>query len=207
MVRFATIRSTVTVPRFKLLRSQDGVARRDRANEPYLVTLAVDAAGRAGRQIAFNTAHFPNVRRCDAVEMLGHGHLVYGPENPGEFVAVAVLLMESDAEVRERGRKLRDILGDSAVTGGLRRLLEASPTAGAIGHGLAEVAGFVARILEGNEDDEVIRVAGVFLRDVPVPYDVNRRMRRVNREAEINLAVVPLERSNGQGPITELVQL
>ena len=201
-------RIAITVPFFRLLRSQDGLFdKNQRANEPYLVTLAIDSNSKESPSIAFNSSPFPNVRRGEKVEMLGDGHLVYGPENPGEFVVVSILLMESDNEYRELGTKLETAIKDSAVDAGLKALMTANATAGAIGQGLQLATGLVARILKGNRDDEVIRTAGTFFRDRPVPYDINRQFTRGNKEAEIAVKVIALSESNGQGSAPKCVTL
>jgi hypothetical protein len=198
----------VTVPFFQLFKSQDGVRKRNaHANEPYLVTLAVDSRGRNDPQIEFNSSPFPNVRRNEKVEMLGDGHLVYGPSNPGEFAAVSVLLMESDDEYRSLGDRLEKFVKHSATEGGLKALLGANAAAGAVAAGLAQATGLLARLLKDNEDDEVLRITGTFFRDRPVPFDVNRQVTRFNDEARIGLKVIPLTEGNGQGTATRCVKL
>jgi hypothetical protein len=191
----------ITVPFFELLLNQDGPNgnNRRRRNEPFLVTLAVDSQGAANPKIGFNATTFPGIRRGERVDMLGDGHLVYGPSNPGEFVAVSVLLMESDAEYRNLGDKLKNFVQDSAVQAGLKALLAANATAGAIAMGLAEATSLLARMFKDNQDDEVLRVAGAFFRDRPVPYDVNRQATRKNADALMGLKVIPLDVPNGQG--------
>ena len=47
---------------------------------------------------------FPKVRPKSTVTMLGDGHLLYGPKQPGEFVALSVLMMESDADIRNTAK-------------------------------------------------------------------------------------------------------
>jgi len=192
----------VVVPRFKLLASSDGPrgSRKLYRNEPYLVTLAVDAGGGEGPKISFNSAFYPNVRQGDTVSMLGHGHLCYGPKNPGEWVAVSILVMESDEDIRERGKMLNrlvpEVMGDSSIMG----VLKMNPTVAVVAGVLSSVTGLIAKALVNNTDDLLLRTQGTFLRDVAVPYQVNRAVKKSNRWAEIDLAVVPLIASNGQGP-------
>lgn len=199
----------ITVPRFKLLKSRDGgaVLGHRRANEPYLVTLAVDSRGTDQPKIQFNTAFYPEVYEGDVVTMLGDGHLVYAPANPGEWVAVSVLLMESDADVRARGKAMMAAVSSIADDQGLKTLLATNPTALAVSTGLFMLAKVFAKHLENDGDDAILRAQGVYLRDRPVPYDVNRMVTRSNSGAEIDVKVIPLTAPNGQGPTPSYVEL
>ena len=40
---------------------------------------------------------------------------MYGPKNPGKFVALSVLLMESDGDMRELGETIKGIVKSSTV--------------------------------------------------------------------------------------------
>jgi len=63
---------------------------------------------------------FPKVRKGATVRMLGDGHLLYGPANPGEFVAMSVLIMESDRDLRTLGDELDKIVKSKAVDLGVK---------------------------------------------------------------------------------------
>ena len=199
----------ITVSRFKLNRSSDGPLGTEHlcSNEPYLITLAVDAHGIAQPILGFNSASYPNVREGDEVKMLGHGHLVYGPGNPGSWVAASVLLLESDGGVRRAGESLEAIIASAAKDAGLRTVLSSNPTALAVSSVLFSVGGLVARVLEANRDDQLLRTQGVFFRDEKVPFCVNRRLTRSNRMAEIDLDVIPLSSASGQGPTAQSLAL
>lgn len=199
----------ITVPRFVLRKSSDGPWGTTHLyrNEPYILTFAVDSNGLGTTKIDFNKASFPNVREGDEVNMIGDGHLVYGPANPGEWVAVSVLVMESDEGIRRAGKTLEEIVQNASLDAGLRALLTANATAAAIGRGLLSVGEIVARILQLNTDDQLFLTHGVFLRDKPVPYDVNRLFRRRNEYIELDLKVVNLQSPNGQGPVPSPLSL
>ena len=52
--------------------------------------------------------------------MLGDGHLLYGPANPGEFVALSVLIMECDRDMRKLGEELDRVVKSKAVDLGVK---------------------------------------------------------------------------------------
>jgi len=93
----------ITVPKFEFLKNSEGFLMQP-YNEPYILSFAVDSSGRSEPRLDFNFEPFYKVRPGDTVKMLGDGLLLYGPRNPGEFVALSVLVMESDEDVRKRAR-------------------------------------------------------------------------------------------------------
>lgn len=198
----------ITIPYFKLLANADGIPRNPRKyNEPYVVSLAVDAHGKADPALAFSTMAFPKVQKGDSIEMLGNGHLIYGPKQPGEFIAVSVLIMESDADVRARGEKIEQFVQSKALELGLGAIMAANASAGAALGVLKELTQFVAGFMRKNGDDELLRTEGTFLRDDPVPYQVNRRYKRANDFIDLGIQIIPLEVANGQGPSVHTLTL
>jgi len=187
----------ITVPRFKLLKHSDSVF--ERYNEPYIVSVAADSGGNAGPSLGFNFMEFPKVRVGGSVDMLGHGHLVYGPKNPGEFVAISILIMESDRDIREAARLAEAFVKSKAVELGMRAVMAANPGSGAVLGILKELVQFVAGELKNNRDDELFRTEGSFLRDSPNPYHVNRSYQQSNDYVELSLNIIPLETPNGEG--------
>lgn len=189
----------ITIPYFKLLKSADGVLEgNNRYNEPYIVSLAVDQAGPLPA-VAFNLMPFPKVKPGESVQMLGDGHLIYGPKNPGDFVAVSVLVMESDSDVREKGEALEQFVKSKAVDLGLAAVTAANAPAGTILGILKELTQFIAGRLKSNQDDELFRTEGTFLRDDIVPYHINRSYTPSNSFVSMQLKIIPLDASNGQG--------
>ena len=81
-----TSKIAITIPHFKLLKRADPFQK---YSEPYIVSLAVDEADTKRTELGFNLMPFPKVRKGATVRMLGDGHLLYGPANPGEFVALS----------------------------------------------------------------------------------------------------------------------
>jgi hypothetical protein len=54
--------------------------------------------------------------------------LLYGPENPGDFVTLNLALMESDADIRMAGENLDAFISDAANKTQASTLLAANPT-------------------------------------------------------------------------------
>ena len=102
-----TDKIAITIPKFSLLKNSDGIFQK--YNEPFIVSFAIDALGHNSPKIDFSFMPFPKIAKGGIVTMLGDGHLIYGPQNPGDFVAVSVLIMERDEDIRDLTR----ILGNS----------------------------------------------------------------------------------------------
>lgn len=188
----------ITIPEFTLLRNVDGIFQR--YNEPYITSVAVDASGKENPKIDFNFMPFPKVAKGGTVTMLGDGHLVYGPKNPGDFVAISVLVMENDKDIQDLGKTVEKIVKSKAVDLGMKALILANPGSAAVLGILKELTHFVAGLLKENSDDELFRTEGTFLRGHPVPYHINRAYEVGNDYVSLNLNVLPMHDHNGQGP-------
>ena len=189
----------ITIPRFTLRKHADPILTT--YNEPYLLSFCVDEAGCAAPGVDFNVMPFPKVKAGATVVMLGDGHLLYGPRNPGSFVALSVLVMESDKDLRQLGTTLQGIVRHQAVSLGMQAVLAAHPGAAAVLGILKELTQLVAGQLKNNKDDELCRIEGTFLRDHAVPYHVNRAYTGLGNDyVELSLHILPLQAPNGQGP-------
>lgn len=188
----------VTIPKFTLLKHVDGIL--ERYNEPYIVSVAIDESGKADPHIDFNFMPFPKVAKGGTVTMLGDGHLVYGPKNPGEFLAVSVLIMENDKDIRKLGKVVEDVVKSTAVDLGIKAVVAANPGAAAVLGILKELTQLVAGYLKSNEDDELYRTEGTFLRDHEAPYHINRSYEVGNEFVTMNMNIIPLKDTNGDGP-------
>ena len=195
----------ITIPKFTLLKSSDNAF--DRYNEPYIVSLAVDANGGGPSNIDFSALPFPKVARGGTVEMFGDGHLVYGPKNPGEFVAISILVMESDKEIRELGQAIEGIVQSKAVALGMNAVIAANPGAFGILGILKELTQLVSGMLQKNGDDELFRTEGSFLRGHSRPYHINEGYTRENDSVRLNLKVIPLQVSDGFGPTPKAISI
>jgi hypothetical protein len=196
----------ITMPRFTLLRRRDGIFQK--RNEPYVVSVAVDAAqNQANPSIDFNALPFPNVVAGDEIRMLGHGHLFYGPRHPGAWVALSVLFMESDQDLRDLGTRVNRVVQSKATDLAMKTVLAAKPGFGPVIGLLKELTQLVAAELQSNKDDELFRTHGIFLRDHPAPFDINRVYHRSNEFIEAEIKVTPLDAPNGQGSMIQSLTL
>jgi hypothetical protein len=196
----------ITIPEFTLKKHSDFIFQQ--YNEPYIVSLAIDSHGAANPQIDFNFMPFPKVRVGNTVRMLGDGHLVYCPKNPGEFVALSLLVMESDNDLRDFGKELETIVKSKAVSIGISAIISSNPGSGAILGILKELAVLISGLLKQNKDDELFRLDGTFLRDHPVSYHINRKYTDYGNDY-INMAIqiIPLSETNGQGVPVKTIPL
>jgi len=195
-----TQKIAITVPQFTLLKGSDGLFRKQhRYNEPYIVSFAIDESGEDTKSVKFNYMPFPKVKPGGSVIMLGDGHLVYGPKQPGDFAAVSILLMESDQDMRDLGKRIEDVARSKFVDLGLKMLLSVKPEAAGIIAVLKELTQLVSGALKNDGDDELFRTEGTFLRDLPNPYHVNREYRTGNDFVDLRLRILPMEKPNGQG--------
>lgn len=192
-----TSKIAITMSQFTLLKSSEFLF--DRYSEPYIVSLAIDnSIGHAGA-LRFNYMSFPKVRQGSTLTMLGDGHLLYGPDNPGDYLALSLLLMESDNDMREKGEAIEQIVTSKAVDLGFKAVILANPGSAAMLGLLKELTAFTAGRLAHNGDDETFRTEGAFLRDQPNPYHINRSYTQRNDFVELELKIIPLEVPNGEG--------
>ncbi|MGD1843660.1 MAG: hypothetical protein ACFB0B_22620 [Thermonemataceae bacterium] len=195
----------VTITEFTLLKKADFFL--ERYSEPYIVSMAIDEAGLANPAISFNTMPFPNMRKGDTITFDGQGHLIYGPKYPGSFVTYSILFMESDADIREAGKVVEEVVKSEAVDLGLKTILQAQPTYGVVASVLQKLTELVSKRMQNNKDDELYRRNGTLLRDVKPPYDILRTYVGENDFIRSKVSIIPLEESNGLGSQVNEVSL
>lgn len=195
----------ITIPKFTLLRHSDSIFQM--YNEPYILSMAIDASGNANPEIDFNFMPFPKIAEGGTVTMLGDGHLLYGPKNPGDFVAISVLIMEQDQDVRDLGEQLETVVESKALDLGIKAVIAANPGSAIALAMLRELTGLVAGFLRTNKDDELFRTEGVYLKGRPVPYDINRSFTYQNDFVSLDLKIIPLQEHNEQGPAPKAIFL
>ncbi|NBC58146.1 MAG: hypothetical protein GVY05_07690 [Bacteroidetes bacterium] len=179
----------------------------DRFSEPYIVSMAIDEQGAYDTSIDFNILPFPNVRKNETVSFDGQGHLIYGPNNPGQFLAYSILFMESDKDVRDFGKIMENILKSEAVNLGAKALLKAAPTYSTAINLLQNLTDLIAKQLQKNKDDELFRRNGTLLRDVKPPYDILRSYDSENDFIKTKTSIIPLNVSNKMGKQTKAIKL
>ncbi len=181
-----------------------GVARR---GHPYVVSLAIDAHKAATPAFDLNFIPFPEMRPGQRVGMLGDGHVLYGPKDPGGFVSVLVLVMNSSLDMTYAGDSVRGALEDSAASLAAELMLAGNPVASLGAAFLGELAECLAGASGNVRDSEVCRFSGSFLQDGPSPYDVGREYGINNYVGSLGLRVVSLAEPNGVGPLPEEIDL
>lgn len=206
-----TDKIAITVPAFTFKKGAGSIFLEDISDliysEPYLVTLAIDSQNFNQKALNFNFAEFPNIRRGGTVEMLGNGHLVYGPKNPGDFVAVSVLLMESSRDSKDLGQDIKDIAESEVVDLARSSLATVDLNMSVVLKLMQELSKLVAKRLQNSKDTYLLRTEGVFLKDTSVPYSVNRQFTTNNEFADLTVKVIPLQESNKQGPDPQEIRL
>ncbi len=179
----------------------------DKYSEPYIVSMAIDEGGAHNPSIDFNILPFPHVKKGDKISFDGVGHLVYGPNNPGEFLAYSILFMESDQDVRDFGKLVEDVMKSEAVKIGAKALLAAVPTYSTAISILLKLTELMADQLKKNKDDELFRRNGALLRDVIPAYDILRTYESSNDYIHTKTSIIPLLKSNNIGAQTKKVKL
>lgn len=179
----------------------------DKYSEPYIVSMAIDEAGANNPAIDFNILPFPNVHKGDKVSFDGQGHLIYGPKNPGAFLAYSILFLESDKEVRAFGELMEEIIKSEAVNISTKALLLAAPTYSTAITVLQKVAGLITTLLQKNKDDVLYRRNGTLLRGVNPPYDILRTYESSNNFIAVKTAIIPLHTSNKLGAQPKKIKL
>ena len=179
----------------------------DRFSEPYIISMAIDEHGAYETSLDFNLLSFPNVRKGETITFDGQGHLIYGPKNPGQFLAYSILFMESDKNVRDFGNIMETILKSEAVNLGAKALLKAAPTYSTSINLLQNLADLIAKQLQKNKDDELFRRNGTLLRDVKPAYDILRTFDSENDFIKAKTSIIPLDVSNKMGAQTKAIKL
>ena len=194
----------IAIPRFTLHKHADGIRK---YNEPYILSVAVDSHGLATPNIDFNFMSFPKIGRGGTVSMLGDGHIVYGPRQPGEFVAVSVVIMESDSDIRDVGTAAQSAVTSKAADLAMNSMLSARPGASGVLSMLKELIQLVVGSLKENKDDELFRCEGGFLRDITPAYHINRSHELGNDYISLALNVIPLRKHNQQGALPKSIAI
>jgi len=186
----------VVVKQFTLKKKADGIFQR--YNEPYIVSMSIDEGCANNPAIDFNILPFPNVRKGQTVTFDGQGHLVYGPNNPGKFLAYSILYMESDKDIRKLGSKVEAIVKDEAIKNSFQTVLAAAPTYLMAATVLTQLTGLVS----------VHRQNGTLLRDVSPPYDILRTYTEQENDfiAPVT-SIIPLVSSNNLGRACTRIKL
>ncbi len=167
-----------------------------RFSEPYVIGFSVSANQKLENPFDFIYQTYPKTRKNEKKEFQGEGLRLYGPDNPGEFLAFSILLLESDADVREAGTRIESALNSDLIQKTLPKLFVANPTAAIASKGLLQLTNLFASIMQGNKDDELLRMSGTLFQNVIdsefLPYQVQETFADRNSRAELEVKVLPL---------------
>jgi hypothetical protein len=177
-----------------------GVGLGDRKySEPYFICIAIPESGNAKLdKVELSTRYHPKTRRGVKQEMAGEGIQIYGPANPGEYLAFSILVMESDEDVRKAGETIEELV-KSNFAKALGKVVAgvATPTAAVALEVAERLVREVARLMSKDKDDELFYLPGSLLRDVlgegKVPYQVQEVLTRSNDHVELEIQVLPID--------------
>lgn len=177
---------------FTLLKKPDAF----RYAEPYVLGFTVSSNQPVGQPFAWAYHTYPNTKKGERKDFHLEGLRLYGPENPGEFLAFSILLMESDAKARDMGKAIQEALNSNLVKNILPALAMANPTATVALKLLTGVTDIVAGIMVSNNDDELLRISSTVFQSVigtsQLPYRIKESVKERNAKAEMELRIEAL---------------
>jgi hypothetical protein len=167
-------------------------------SEPYFIFIAIPESGNSNfEKIEILAKSHPKTRKKVKNEMLGDGYQIYGPANPGEYLAFSVLVMESDEDVRKSGETL-DTLVKSNFSKVLKKVIAgvgtpASAAAVTVADALVKE---LATLMTKDKDDSLFYITGSLLRDVmgkdSIPYQIQTVINRSNEYVDLEIQVLPV---------------
>lgn len=197
---------------FTIKAKDEGISKKKRQySEPYFVGLSLAETGFGTHQVNFVSDSYPNTKKDDPRKFLGNGMRVYGPENPGQFLVFDVLVMECDDDVRAVGENLRSIMNSKEMKATLLPMLAMNPTMAIAKEALTAVSGIVAKQLEKNKDDQLLRVHGTLMRDImgteDLPFNVGQLIADANDKVAVEFEVLGIKGSSRHRRQTEAAEL
>ncbi len=195
----------ITLTYFKLLKSSEGFL--DRYSEPWLLSLAIDDNPENKPSILYNYLSFPKVKAGGSVAIAGDGLILYGPRNPGKFITLSAMFMESDRDVRDRGEQLHDIISGKAMELSIGAIISANPGAAAMVAIIKELGLYVSGVLRKNGDDELFKIEGSFLRGNYPPYHINHVYEYRNDYIGANINIRPLKAEEAGSSMAGVITL
>jgi hypothetical protein len=169
-----------------------------RYSEPYFIFISIPESGNSKiDKIDLLTKSYPKTRKRVKNEMLGDGFQIYGPANPGEYLAFSVLVMESDEDVRKTGKTLDDVVKSNFVKVFKKVVTGINNPTAAIAFQVAEALGKeMAVLMSEDKDDSLFYTAGSLLRDKlgenSMPYKIQSVMNPSNAYVDLEIQVLPI---------------
>lgn len=170
-------------------------------SEPYFVTIAIPQNKKFEfKNVEFATKFYPKTRRNAKIEALADGIQIFGPANPGEFLAFCVLVMESDEDVRQAGELLDVTLKSGFADAAFAALGTINPTVALATQLTETLAKLIANQMRKNKDDQIFLTSGTLLRDVmggkSLPFHINEVMKPCNDFVDLEIQIFPVSSSN-----------
>lgn len=169
--------------------------------DPYIVVIATDKKDNAVRM---NVSHFafPGAKLYQQIITPDNAVLLYGPENPGEFLTLSIMLLESDTDIQNAGKQLEAAINASAISANVIARLTANPTAMVATALAADVLRGIAHTMQQNKDDPIMFVHDSWLQGLTPPYGINQYKLHSSDNAEISLRVSPIMKQSQQNKVT-----
>ncbi|MBP2198793.1 hypothetical protein [Pantoea cypripedii] len=161
--------------------------------DPYIIVIATDKNNGVIRMSANHFA-FPGSQVYQQIINPDNALLLYGPENPGEFLTLSIMLMDADTDIQNAGKKLEEVINSTATTADVIAKLTANPTVTVATMLAEQVLRGVAEIMRKNEDDPIMFVHDSWLQGLTPPYGINQYKLHASDAAEISLRVSPVSK-------------
>lgn len=159
--------------------------------DPYIIVIATDKNNGTVRMNANHFA-FPNTQVYQQIIKPDNALMIYGPDNPGEFLTLSIMLMDSDSDIQKTGEQLEEAINTMAKTANVIARLTANPTAMVATMLAEEVLLGVAKVIQQNKDDPIMFVHDSWLQGLTPPYGINQYKLHASDTAEISLRVSPI---------------
>lgn len=169
--------------------------------DPYIVVIATD---KKDYTIRMNVSHFvfPGAKVYQQIISPDNAILLYGPENPGEFLTLSIMLLDSDENIQNAGKQLEAAINTSAIAAKVIARLTANPTAMVAVALAEEVLQGIAHAMQQNNDDPIMFVHDSWLQGLTPPYGINQYKLHASDNAEISLRVSPITKQSQQNIVT-----
>jgi hypothetical protein len=158
---------------------------------PYIIAIVTDKAD-GKLKMSYRYFDFPNSKVYQSIIKAESSVLVYGPNNPGEFVTLNLMLMDSDANIRLAGQDLDSLMNQAANKIDIVAALSANPAVPVITSLAEEIFKFVAAEMKKNNDDPIMFIYDSWLQGLTPPYGINQYKLHSGPAAELTLSVYPI---------------
>lgn len=179
------------------IKKNDGIlGKKKRYSEPYILAVTITEKQFKNKEISFATEPYPNIKTDEKKSFLGAGLRIYGPETPGEYIAFNVLVMESENEVRESGKMIKEILDSPSMKTAILPLFSIEPSLAIATQLIISVTELIAEQMEKKKDNKYLLSTGTLLRDImgteSFPFQVGETISDSNDFVDLEFRVLPI---------------